>query len=609
MIKELIIKKGFDEAYSFLKKLVLDKEGVLKVSEKDLETSISYHLQFVLNWSKDVSFRELPEAKPLEYIYVDLDYYLTPKRLQYLPEEDKKIRLRDIFSNLNRHIVILGQPGAGKTTSMKYLSTLVIFDETFCPNDFNFPIVIRLRDLCADEFITKSEINIFKHIYKTLGLYIDFSNNAKVDPEIAENIIQKIVLQFLDKLKVLLILDGYDEVEQYDHKSIILEQVRRLCLSLSNSKVVLTSRSGDFHYDIDNTVVYEICPLTDEQIFEFCSKWLQSDEKAKIVKAEIDNSPFSDTTIRPLTLAHLCTIYNKYGYIPPKPKSVYKKVVNLLIEDWDLQRSIKRMSKYSDFEPDRKFEFLSTLAFYLTTVNQTSVFAKQDLADTYKQIAPNFLLPINEVRQVIDELEGHSGLIQQTGQNTYEFAHKSIQEYLSAEYIVKLPSIPESKKLLLTIPNELALAVAISSNPTIYFSLLIFKHFERELILDERFIETFLLRIIAEKPDFSNHPILGVAVLYIFTLYQQKLSTSSGKSKEIKNALSKVLEVIKFLISNETVLYSIGSLKKYYDENKVNKSTENHDISTLKMVEAVSNIPEKMQPEYLLVSSDIWASS
>ena len=42
------------------------------------------------------------------------------------------------------------------------------------------------------------------------------------------------------------------------------------------------------------------------------------------------------------------------------------KIVNLLLEEWDEQRGIKRLSNYSSFEIDRKLEFLCRISYELT---------------------------------------------------------------------------------------------------------------------------------------------------------------------------------------------------------------------------------------------------
>ena len=229
-------------------------------------------------------------------------------------------------------------------------------------------------------------------------------------------------------------------------------------------------------------------------------------------------SPFHDTTIRPLTIAHLCAIYERIGKIPDKPKTVYKKIINLLLEEWDEQRNIRRKSRYAQFEIDRKYEFLCSLSFVLTTLFSSTVFNKHSLLAAYEKIFNDYDLLKQEATIVVDELESHTGLFIQSGYNSYEFAHKSLQEYLTAEYIVKLPSIPDNSTLIHKLPNELAIAVTISSNSSLYFKELVQGVFTK-VKLKISFIRTFLNRLLIEKPDFNQSDDLGYSALYLYSLY------------------------------------------------------------------------------------------
>ena len=163
----------------------------------------------------------------------------------------------------------------------------------------------------------------------------------------------------------------------------------------------------------------------------------------------------------------------------------------MLLEEWDKNRSIKRESKYTDFQSDRKFEFLCHLAYYMTIVYKKTRFTHHQIEEAYKAICKNFNLPENEYNIVATEIESHTGLIIRCTYEEFEFAHKSIQEYLTAEYIIKLPTIPKRITNRNVIPNELALAVCLSSNPTEYFIIMVFDFFMKGSY-DESYIYEFL---------------------------------------------------------------------------------------------------------------------
>lgn len=227
----------------------------------------------------------------------------------------------------------------------------------------------------------------------------------------------------------------------------------------------------------------------------------------------------------------LCAIYERAGRIPKKPKTVYRKIVNLLLEEWDEQRSVVRNSKYSSFEVDRKMEFLANLAFHLTTKQRSTEFTRNDLLSAYKQIYQNFNLPKNEAVKVVEELESHTGLFVQAGHELYEFAHKSVQEFLTAEYLVRLPFTPDSNRIISSLSNELAIATAISSNSSEYLAHIVFDRLVRIEAISSEFVRPFVTRLLIEKPDFPKSSLVGAALLTLHTMY---LTSSLRASSQLQ---------------------------------------------------------------------------
>jgi BMFP domain-containing protein YqiC len=526
MFENYLIKKaldiGFNQAKDIAKKIVSKKAGNLHATREDVEEALNLHIRSIKNWSDSISFNDLKESKHTTDVFIELDLFVYPRRIRIDQSEMiKSIPLREIFDRSYHHFVLLGHPGAGKTTSMKYICQLLLHDEEFQKERFSFPILIKFRDLNSEKITSESTL-ILDQIFKILNLNVSFPIVAEKEDlrrinEIAQSR-ESVVINFLEELKVLLILDGFDELVSSNFRDIAIKEITRLATLLNRCTMIITSRTGDFKYNIDHTDQYELCPLQKKQVESFALKWLKDKEKAADFLTKVYNSPFADTAIRPLSLAHLCAIYERIQDIPEKPKTVYKKIVILLLEEWDQQRSVKRESKYAHFQVDRKYEFLCHLAYFLTKSLQTTVFTTNHLLYIFKQIHEEYGLKETEAQLVVNEIETHNGLFIQSGFDQYEFAHKSLQEFLAAEYLVKLPSIPENWKILSSIPNELAIAVAISSSPTSYFIELIV-HRLRDKDLSEAFVRSFLSRLLIEKPDFRKSVWLDLALLILYTKF------------------------------------------------------------------------------------------
>lgn len=490
-------------------------------TEERLQHAIADHQREVKNWSEEISFKDLAKPKQTSEVFVPLDIYLLPQR-QHLSREER-LRSAPLSSILKTdevtHLVILGQPGAGKTTAIKHLCQEMLSGSEVYPMQ-QFPLLLRLRDINGVK-MTEGDYKdlLIQLIQSILDIPLEFPPDTDpVDLTVSKKLLrERAVVRMLEILRPVILLDGFDEISHKQKRDGIIEGVRQLALNLERARIVLTARTGEFSYHIDRMTAFEIAPLSDAQIEQFASAWLGSEDSQTFLR-QVKNSPFADTAIKPLTLAHLCAIFERVRRIPEKPKSVYKKFVALLLEDWDQQRSVTRVSAYSDFEVDRKAEFLADLAHALTTANCVSTFTRSDLIETYLKIRENYGLPKNEAQSVVNELETHTGLIVQSGADSFEFSHKSLQEYLTAVFIFGLPAIPTNMIELQIMPNELAIATALSSRPSDYFYSLVIGHFAR-FNLSFQFVRSFLNRLLVERPDFELTIRVGIAVLCLYSQY------------------------------------------------------------------------------------------
>lgn len=554
--------------------LVVNSNEFIYAKINNIEESMRFHTKEVKNWSQLIKFRDSSQSKILSKVYVDLDYFIIPRRLHFgAIEENKSLKLKEILENEQNHLVILGQAGAGKTTTMKKL----VLDVLNKNSNYDFPIVVRLRELNDKKTSNIYLGELMSYIVKIIGInisveiptvnslsrkekheYISRSRKKQLKNEIKYIVeynrlyLNKTIISLIDNLKILLILDGYDELNEFK-KQDILKEIEILALNLNNSKLILTSRTAEYAKTINNITEYEICPLNDTQIKIFINQWINNPEQSAQLYSQLINSPFNDTAIRPLTLAHLCALFERYLKIPEKPKSIYRKIVNLLLEEWDNQRSISRKSIYSKFQIDVKFDFLTYFAYVLTTTYEKSTFSPTEMESAYKKICSNFGLPINESKEVINELETHTGIFLQAGYEKFEFAHKSIQEYLTAEYIVRLPFLLDSVNVT-NIPSELALATAISSNPSLYFANIIFNKSTTWINSDNlsNFINQFFNRLILEKPDFQSQYQMQISILFVYTI-------SEMKNKQID--IDRLIEKFKYDFSMYDILKNYDLVK------------------------------------------------
>lgn len=495
----------------------------------DVENNLKYHLTEVAGWSENIPLYELGGIKKTDLSTVELQISIPRKfrKVSHNKETQDEISLlKDL-----RHHFLLGDPGAGKTTTLKRLARKILFESPYSDDDIlQYPIVIRLREI-------DKNISLYNVIAKILGLSVEIRETERtfgqkiIEYYISDKPIESVIIEILNTSSPLLLLDGFDEIKS-ENIELFSKEIKKLSYQLNNCKMIVSCRSGGYYRQFGAFNVIEICPLDNHQIEEVANKW--ADEPERFL-TYLNATPYYDLANRPLFLINLIVLFNRYNYLPEQPSQVYKKIVNILLEKWDEDKGVKRRSRYSNFDVDRKREFLSSLSYYLTFVIRTNIFSTELLIQAYKEICQSFNLPEKEATKVAQEIETHTGIIIESFSDQFEFSHLSIQEYLCADYILRAP-IPEStSSYLKEIPEVIAITVALSSKPTDWLCVLL-----SCADVSINYIP-FIKRLTIERPFFRPANELGFALMkMIFSLKDEKHSEDLIKLHGAKESLGKI---------------------------------------------------------------------
>jgi len=513
-----IFNAAKEKALEKLKKINTARSNRYEVLTGDIQDSVRLHITSVAKIAENFHLKGMERPKAIKDIYIDLNIRLSARKWDYRKRNRRVYDITKLLASESNHLIILGDPGAGKSTTIKRICSLLIFEDLKTLGHLRFPLLIRLRELKDDE-------SLFDRLRAILSVSIAsyVKKPEKEDPVEKMALIKNFILEYLDLLGIVLLLDGFDEI--LDSKAVkILNEIQELTTALINSKVVITSRSGSFDKAIDCTSIYEIQPLASEQVEAFLRKWFKSEVKAKKFKQQLTSSPHYSNTVKPLDLVLLCTLFDNNGFIPDQPKDVYRKRIKLYIEEWDKENNVKRNSKYSQLDVDSKFYFLSQLSFWLSFENNKRVYGEEELRSAYIKIHEYFNLPKNETKKVTQELETHTGLIVTSGYEKMEFYHKTIQEYFTAYYLHELPSIP----LISNFPDEFAIATSLCPDSNSYFIKLLLSYISGTT-LNRDFLKRFLYRLTVENVRFksTNLQIATLLLSYEFIF----INTEGGYHK------------------------------------------------------------------------------
>lgn len=190
-------------------------------------------------------------------------------------------------------LMVLGKPGAGKTTFLKYLAMHCI-EGQFLTN--RVPVIILLKDFAQDP----KQLDILQYI--TQQLFICGIHNSSVKTE-----------QLLRQGKVLVLLDGLDEVREEDTKR-ILWQIRKISEQFHTNQFVITCRIAAKEYTFEQFTEVEVADFDKEQIAIFAHNWFRLNCQVKaerfIEKLQANKRIF-DLATNPLLLTLLCLVFEE----------------------------------------------------------------------------------------------------------------------------------------------------------------------------------------------------------------------------------------------------------------------------------------------------------
>lgn len=496
---------------------VAQRPKLAKAPVPNVETVLSRNVIEALQWASTLQIFGMTSAADPESATIPLRLAETPRRFRgtdHVAEQPESHILQSLAN-----IILLGDPGSGKTTTLKRLTKQLVTGNLDESIPAAVPVVLRLRDL-------REGASLVEEIAIRLGLQSEWKNIATTEYSqsnyekrelwIGQERAKDVIGEFLGEQRTLLILDGLDEFP--GGLSAARRELNWLALVSQQSQVIVTCRSGDYTGTLEGYKILELCPLTPEEVDKVIEV---SGVLVSVFRSALEGAPYRDLVDRPLFLAQLLLLYRRYGYLPRFAFETYSLIIGLMLREWDAERSIPRISQYASFSSERKRSFLAAVSYFLSYKTKKKSFTTRDLAQIYSNIHSRFGLPKGESHAVVSEIESHTGLVVVAGYDRYEFSHLSLQEYLAAEYISREANSLHVHSYLREYPAPVAVALTLVSDASEFFGTLFLSD---EVPPTPQSIQSFIHRLLLERPIFEPSALMGAASIRLASLCEAHAS-------------------------------------------------------------------------------------
>ena len=384
--------------------------------------------------------------------------------------------------NLHKKLVLLGDPGSGKSTFVNFVA-MCMAGEAMGRHDANLdrlttplpwdegeekekpqpwehgvliPVRIILRDFAARGLPPAGQQAMAEHLWAFISGELEAAAIGDYARHLKKELMER---------GGLILLDGLDEVPEADRRREQIKQaVEDFAATFHLCRVLVTSRTYAYQqqdWRLPDFVQAVLAPFTEGQIRSFVDHWyahiaglrgMHPDDargKAELLKRAIfGSSRLHVLAERPLLLTLMASLHAWRGEsLPERREELYADTVNLLLDWWENPKVVRdaqgemvvlqpSLAEWLETDRDRVLDLLAQLA-YQAHASQPDMVGTADIPESglVKSLMDLSQNPDVRPALLMEYLSQRAGLILPRGVGVYTFPHRTLQEYLAACYL------------------------------------------------------------------------------------------------------------------------------------------------------------------------------
>ncbi len=366
------------------------------------------------------------------------------------------ISIADALSK-HSHLALLGGPGSGKTMLSRWLALTFAQDYQGRSDRLGasfsqprLPILLELRRFSL-RFLELSQQPGVSDLAAEIAAFV--SGHAYYS-----GIPAAFIADALAKGRCLLLMDGLDEIADPIARTALVDAIHAFLAQsaegYAQNLCIITSRPHDYPEAtlISRFHTCRIRPFAPEDVDSFIRRWYAvayqdgaPEEAQELIAAIRGSDRITELASNPLLCTIIAIVYRNNRVLPNRRVDLYLKCCEALLDTWERNKQIRDSGLIGGYDWQTKLELLAPLAYWLHSETERLSAPENELANQLAEVLDQKGLvqprekAMQEARRFIAAIRDRSGLLQERGDGTLEFAHRTFQEYLAARYIAAQP--------------------------------------------------------------------------------------------------------------------------------------------------------------------------